>query len=677
MGASHLHHRLFRIDVFIVLLTCAVVAVGGCASDEAYDAKLRDVIREQSAILGRETLAPTRDMAGVTLGKHPDPDSLQKNPPSTNPAADDLPFLPNSESRDVAARLEQYARDVLGEAAAGITTPASDSLNPDAPPDAGSGSGPSGSGAAGAATGANAGAPTAVGGSPADAASSAGADISGITRPAEPPRAREPFLSLDLEGTFRLAQRSAREFKTSEEEYVLAAIRLLIERHRWGPRLFNDTSVVASGNGTDGSYQSAVDLINELRVTQRLPAGGELEARWVWNATEHLREQATGRYRQSSAIVLNGNIPLLRGAGDVAQEDLIQAERDLVYQSRTFERSRRILLVSIASDYFDLVQTRSQIANQVQQIESLREFERQTQALVDAGRKAQFDLNDARNRVLSGVASLANLREQYILQLDRFRVRLGLSLDSMVDVQPITLELPEPDTTIAAATRAALEYRLDLQNQRDQVSDARRAVGNARNNLLPNLDLNGNVNIPTDPDAREGGAAFDPEDLSYTAGVTFGLPLDREIERLQVRQSIIRYEQTQRLYERFRDEVVVAVRAALRGIDLARFQLQLAEQQVKITEQRREEQLLKSDELDTRKRLEAEEDLLTARNNRDKAKTDLRVAILNYLLASDQLRVARDGTFQPLAGMFKPGDGARAGTSTPQSAPPASSEVSR
>jgi outer membrane protein TolC len=565
--------------------------VGGCSSDQSTDVRLRDLIRKQSDIIGRETLAPYRDIAGDTTGKSREENLLVRNPQTNNPDADDLHFLPISESRDVEARLEAYARDVLGESAAGITT-----------------------------------------------------------APGESP-ARGELMLVGLEEALQIAQASAREFKTSEEDYILTAIRQLIEEHRWGPRFFNDVSTVLSGQGRDGSYQSAVDVINEMRVTQRLPSGGEVEARWLWNATEHLREQSTGRYRQSSAIILGGNIPLLRGAGDVAQEDLIQSQRDLVYAARRFERDRRTLLVEIAQDYFDLVQTRSLIANQVQQIESLREFERQTQALFEAGRRAQFDVNDARNRVLSGVASLSNLREQYILRLDRFKVRLGLPLDNRLDVKPVDFELPEPDATIEQATQAALAFRLDLQNQRDSVDDARRAVRNARNNALPDLNLSGNVRIPTDPDVREGGVGFDPEELDYTAGLTFGLPLDREIERLQIRQSIVQYEQRRRDYERFRDEVVISVRSSLRGVDLARFQLRLAEEQVKITEKRREEQQLKADELDTRRVLEAEEDLLGARNSRDQAMTDLRIAVLNYLLQSDQLRVDRDGTLKALPGM--------------------------
>jgi hypothetical protein len=49
--------------------------------------------------------------------------------------------------------------------------------------------------------------------------------------------------------------------------------------------------------------------------------------------------------------------------------------------------------------------------------------------------------------------------------------------------------------------------------------------------------------------------------------------------------------------------------------------------------------------------IDAENDLLEAENARDAARTSLRNSVLNYLLASDQLRVGRDGTFTRLPGM--------------------------
>jgi outer membrane protein TolC len=461
----------------------------------------------------------------------------------------------------------------------------------------------------------------------------------------------ENALELNLAGAWRQSQRTAREYLNSEEDYILAVIRLLTEQHRWEPRLFNDTTFGANNTWNDGSPTPALSVINTLRAQKRLPYGGEVEARWITNASQDLREQVSAGYSQSSSLVLSANVPLLRGAGNVAREPLIQAERDLVYQARTFERFRRSFLVSIATDYFQLIQTQAQIANQERSLKSLRLFRDGTQARVDAGRIPAFNVSIAENDVLNAQASLASLRETYILQLDRFKVRLGLDVASKVVIRPLALEVPLPATTLDDATHAALEYRLDLQNARDRVDDAKRAVDNAENDLLPDLNVGGRATVPTDPDRDVGGLSFSPRDATVEGTATLSLPLDRQIEKYSLRQATIALQQRGRSAELLRDNIVVAVRGALRNIDLAAFQFKLAEQQVEINKRRLEEQLLKIDTVEPRDVVQSENDLLSAENRRDQAKTNLRNAALNYLLESDQLRVAPDGMFQPLPGM--------------------------
>lgn len=456
---------------------------------------------------------------------------------------------------------------------------------------------------------------------------------------------------LSIEESLRQAQRTSTEFLGAQEDYIISAIRLLQERHLWGPRLFNDTTLALAGSGVEGDYDHALDIINTLRVNQRLPNGGSVEARWVWVATEQLRQTAGGRYRQSSELVLAADVPLLRGAGDVAQESLIQAERELVYSAREFERFRREFLVDIATDFFGLLEARARIMNQQQQIESLNQLVNSTQARVRAGSLQPFETDIAESRLLSGEANLESLREFYILAQERFKIRLGLSPDARVVVSEEIPVIPEPDVLPDDASRIALEYRLDLQNRRDRVEDSWRAVANARNDLLPDLDLSGQVGIPTDPDAREGGLAISPDDLDYRAAITLSLPLDREGERLQLRSQIIVAERSQREYERSRDEVVVDARSAVRAVELARFSLMLAERQVQINERRRESQLLRAAEVDAQTRIDTENALLQARIDRDRSVTELRTAVLRYLLATDQLRVARDGSFEALPGM--------------------------
>ena len=458
-------------------------------------------------------------------------------------------------------------------------------------------------------------------------------------------------VEIDFGESLKVAQRTGREYLSAEEDYIISAIQLLIQRHLWSPRFFNDTTIGVNGQGTQGNFQHALTVINTLRATQQLPYGGNVEAQWITSAADQLRTQSTEAYVQSSQLLLSGTIPLLRGAGPVAQETLIQAERNLIYQSRTFERFRRQYLVSIATDYFNLLQQQQLIVNQERQLKSLRQFLESTAARVAAGRVREFERNIAENQVLTATSSLAGLRENLILSLDRFKIRLGMTTETALAVKPLAFDLADPSVSLDEASRVALLYRLDLQTQRDQLDDSARQVANAKNNLLPDLSIFANTGVPTPSNRGVGTFRFNPEDTNYSAGATLSLPLDREIERLQLKQTMIGLEAAKRNYAQARDNVVIAVRGALRTVELARFQLNLAEQQVKINERRLEEQQLRIDQVDSQKIIDSENELLIAENARDAAKTNLRTAILNYLLATDQLRVREDGTFEPLPGM--------------------------
>jgi outer membrane protein TolC len=457
--------------------------------------------------------------------------------------------------------------------------------------------------------------------------------------------------TITLEEAWRISQRTGREYITAQEDYLLTAIALLQERHLWGPRLFNDTTAQLSDTLDDGDTDPALNVINTLRATQRLPSGGQVEARWLINATDYLRDQSTNSYRQSSELVLAGNIPLLRGAGSIAREDLIQAERDMVYQSRTFERFRRSYLVDIATDYFSLLQTRASIANQLRQLQSLRQFSTATQARVDAGRLQAFQTAITQNQVASAEVSLSELVEQYVLALDRFKVRLGLAIDTPLDIASELPVLREPDADPDAAAKLALLYRLDVQNSADQLLDSRRAVDVAKDGLLPDLNVTGEVGVPTDPNNDSAGLNLSGDSTRYRIGATLSAPLDREQERLNVRSAQIRYERAQRNHSRLQDETVLSARRSARAVDRARFQLRIAEQQVDINRRRLRAQKLNEAEVQPQEIVDTENDLLRAENARDAAQTALRTAILQYLLETDQLRVARDGTLQRLPGM--------------------------
>ena len=139
--------------------------------------------------------------------------------------------------------------------------------------------------------------------------------------------------------------------------------------------------------------------------------------------------------------MLEAAIPLLRGFGDVAQEDLIQARRNLVYAARNFEQFRRDYYYDLADDYLTLVLQLRGIANGERQVERSAAVEARTKALVESGRTEPFQADLATQNTLFALDRLSSQRELYRLTLDRFKARLGMPVDESIKIDPIEFKL--------------------------------------------------------------------------------------------------------------------------------------------------------------------------------------------------------------------------------------------
>jgi len=477
-------------------------------------------------------------------------------------------------------------------------------------------------------------------------------DAASITRRFERMSEDDPsarLLSFDDAVAYSLAH--AQEYLTAEEAYLLAAIRLLVEEHNWQPIPTNATSAALSASGGGGRFDNALSIANEMGVSQRLPFGGEVSAAFVARATKELDDYLNSTDAQSADLVLAANIPLLRGFGDVAREDLIQARRNLVYAARSFEQFRRDFYYDLASDYLQLVVQLQSIANGVRQVERSAAVEARTKALVASGRTEPFQADLATQNTLFALDRLSSQREAYRLTLDRFKARIGMPVSESVRIDPTQFKLPVPKVDMAQALELAFRYRLDLQTSRDLVDDFSRKVDVARNATLGDLDLLLTNNLPTDPTRDRGGLGFDPGYDDFSARITYSMPLDRVNEELRLRQAQIILEQSKRDFYRSRDDAAVEVRQAARGIERSLFSKAVQEKNVQASMNRQAAIDAAPDRATARDRTEALDALRRAQDSLDNAKKDLQLAILRYLNTTGQLRIAPDGALIPLPGM--------------------------
>lgn len=459
---------------------------------------------------------------------------------------------------------------------------------------------------------------------------------------------------LTLQDAVAYAMRHSREFQSQKEDLYLAALALTLERHLWTPQFFGEVSYEYANYGQVRDFDHAMTAIAQIGATQRLPYGGEVTAQIINSLMRDLGARITSG--ETGRMILSANIPLLRGAGKVAYESRYQAERDLIYAARRFERFRRAFLVQVASSYFDVLAIKAGIENAQASVEALAIDRQRSEGLAATGRILQVDVDRAQVEYLVARNDAINAQAAYDSALDRFKLLIGMPTTQAIDAVEPDFEVVAPAVDEDVAIETGLRYRLDLLNDQDAVDDARRGVQVARNNLLPDLDFRGSVTLDTDPN-QKNSVSYNTERATWRGEVAMEIPLNRVAERNAYRASLIDLRRAERSYDRRRDEVRLDVRDAFRGIEQARLSLAIQAENIKINDfrKRQAEELLNRGLLSSnRDKIEAETSWRQARNRYAQAEADYRTAVLTFLRDTGTLRVTDEGRLASFEGADSP-----------------------
>lgn len=463
---------------------------------------------------------------------------------------------------------------------------------------------------------------------------------------------RDQVLTMNLSDALGYAIRHARELQDAKEDLYLAALDLSLERHLWTPQFVaNVTSNFT--NFPDGEdLDRAMTTVSEAAVTMRLPFGGQVGARVIHSVMREVRDLVSAG--ESGQAILDAQIPLLRGAGHTAFETRYSAERELIYAVRTHERFRRTFLVGIAADYFNLQQTKASIENTYKAYLSRKKIWKKADFIELMGQSRDvFEAPRARSNFRESEARLVSAKERYESALDRFKIRINMSVTTRLEVvsqdddaSATAVDDLMPQIEEAAAVETAIRYRLDLLTDLDQVDDTRRGVEIAKNRILPDLDLTGSVAFDSDA-AQLRGANLREERSTWRGSVRLRVD-DRKTERNAYRASLIRLRRAQRDHERFEDSVRADVRRALRRIgqqdDLRLIQsLNVRENERRLEAANAQYNLGRSTNQDV---VDAEDDLLDGRNSLADAVSGYRIAILEFRRDTGTLRIDDDGRWE-------------------------------
>lgn len=453
-----------------------------------------------------------------------------------------------------------------------------------------------------------------------------------------PPSPGDPVRQFDLFSSLEYAVQHSRTYQSRLEDLYLATLDVTLERHLFTPRPFARTNVGFTGGRPDDiNYRSALAVTQSIGVRQQLPHGGEIVAEGLVDFVSTLSgEIASG---ESAEVAISAAIPLLRGAGWVNLEPLIQSERSLIYEIRDFESFRRDLLVNIAGRYFTLLNTQQGLANRRYNYANLLELTRRTQALYEAGRIRFLEVQRSTQALLRAERFLVSAQDNYRTRLDEFKLLIGMPIEEELEIVPVSLDVKVPQLPLAEVIELARQYRLDLQTANDQIEDAQRGVQIASNGLLPDVDLTGGVALrnPAGSPARR----LDDRTLSYQAGVSIDWPLDRLPERNAYRRALILLQRAQRAYEETQERISIDARDALREIRSAELRLRIAAAGIDLAQRRLDyaNELLRQGDSDARNVVEAQQSLLEAQDDFEEAEASLQISVLQFLTRTGTLRI--------------------------------------
>ena len=365
----------------------------------------------------------------------------------------------------------------------------------------------------------------------------------------------------------------------------------------------------------------------------------------------------------ASTIMLSLSQPLLRGAGaKIAAENLTQAERDVIYEIRSFSYFQDTFAFEIVETYLRLVQQQDIVINQYSNYLSRVSLRERSVALA-VDRLAPFQADLAAQEELSARNTYILAVERYRSTLDQFKVTLGLPtgidirLDggALAELESVGL-LPVP-LTDEQSFRIALERRPDLLNEIDEFEDSKRKIVVAADALKPDLLLFGDASLVSK--GRSDYATFDVNDYRLNGGVRLDLPLNRKLERNGYRRSLIDFERQLRELGLFLDELKNNLREDLRTLDQSRQSYDIQVRAKALADRRVEssELSLQAGRIQVRDVVDAQTARVQAYNAATAALIDYHLARMRLLLDLGVLKTQRERFWLEPGELPKTGEG--------------------
>ncbi|MEO0650525.1 MAG: TolC family protein, partial [Planctomycetota bacterium] len=397
--------------------------------------------------------------------------------------------------------------------------------------------------------------------------------------------ANQPLGPFTLAEALELAGAQDSAVQTRKERLYTVALDLTLQRF-----LFRNNRFVAGGADLDGEGLEADQAGFDAAAgfSRVIGTGGTVLANIGVSLFRGLL--SSDDWDPVGNIGLSITQPLLQGYGrQIVFEPLTQAERNLLYEVRSYERFRRTFAFAVADDYLRILQSYDALRNAQSNYDGLVQLRERNEALASAGRLSDIQVDQARQNELNAQSNVINAVQLIQGQLDDFKDVLGLplSLDLLLDQEELTrlreMGVEPIELEPSAAIRMALENRYDYQNALAAIVDAERRAKIAADALRTTLDLTVDLDAASEPGQP---LEFSSSNVDWSIGLELDLPIDRIVERNAYRASLITLQAVTRAANDLKQVIGIAIRDALRELEARRQDYDIQRNSVLLAERR-------------------------------------------------------------------------------------------
>lgn len=466
-------------------------------------------------------------------------------------------------------------------------------------------------------------------------------------------------MRLSLDDALRVGAKNNRQFRRYKETVFVRALALDTEEYAFSTT-FSGMILGALSGDPEVVKESAKAGGDSSLAKKKFEQGAIMTGNAAVDVARMIRDDWHS-FAWTGDMTMS--IPLMRGAGrEIVREPLTQAERNLVYSIWTFERYRQTFALSLAKAYFNVLKYFQNHLNSGDNVKRLEQNYSRAEMMFEAGRMDRIQTDQAKTDLLNARQTMITTMQSYQDALDDFKITLGLSPETPIELCAEELRLLEQKMeNLAAVTEdaladypaesealaAAVRNRRDLAVVRGGAEDAERQVKIKADALRADLKVEGGAKY-------SGGRHYhdpkttDVETTATEATITFSMPWDRRRERNQYRQALVVRDQALRDYVEDEDDVKNEVRAGYRDLVAKRMLYGNKVEAYRTACMRVEanDLFMQSGRSSMRDILEAESALLSARNALCSAVIDWWTSDLELRCATGGFEILRDGTWK-------------------------------